>query len=68
MIDSVFWIKVTRPTMDIVGVLLGSLTLVAVLALASLTLGVLVSAGLIARRRRRPPAPPSFLELSARPE
>lgn len=68
MIDTVFWMKVTRPSMDVVGVLVGSLSLVGVLALSSLTLGVLLSAGLIARRRRRSPTPPSLLELSARPE
>jgi hypothetical protein len=54
---AVTWIKVEKPTFDLVGVVLGSFHLAGVLLLVALVLGVLFGAALI-RSRRRPHAPP----------
>ncbi|HSD26499.1 MAG TPA: hypothetical protein VLL75_04300 [Vicinamibacteria bacterium] len=54
---AVTWIKVEKPTLDLVGVVLGSFRLAGFLLLVALVLGVLFGAALI-RSRRRPHAPP----------
>ncbi len=48
----VTWIKVEKPTFDLVGVVLGSFHLAGVLLLAAFTLGVVIGGGLILARRR----------------
>jgi hypothetical protein len=50
---AVTWIKVEKPTFDLVGVVLGSFRLAGVLLLVALVLGLAIGAGLI-RARRRP--------------
>ncbi len=59
---AVTWIKVEKPTLDLVGVVLGSFHLAGVLLLAALVLGVLFGAALIRSRRR--PQPPPLDDLS----
>jgi hypothetical protein len=54
---AVTWIKVEKPTLDLVGVVLGSFRLAGFLLLVALVLGVLFGAALI-RSRRRPHATP----------
>ena len=49
----VTWIKVEKPTFDLVGVVLGSFRLAGVLLVVALALGVAIGLGLI-RARRRP--------------
>jgi hypothetical protein len=48
----VTWIKVEKPTFDLVGVVLGSFHLAGVLLAVALVLGVIFGTGLIIRRRR----------------
>lgn len=50
---AVTWIKVEKPTFDLVGVVLGSFHLAGVLLLVALVLGIVFGAALI-RARRRP--------------
>lgn len=50
---AVTWIKVEKPTLDLVGVVLGSFHLAGLLLLVALVLGVFFGAALI-RSRRRP--------------
>ncbi len=50
---AVTWIKVEKPTFDLVGVVLGSFHLAGVLLLVALFLGIVFGAALI-RARRRP--------------
>jgi len=54
---AITWIKVERPTIDLVGVVLGSFRLAGVLLVVAAVLGVLFGVALI-RARRRLPAPP----------
>lgn len=54
---AVTWIKVEKPTFDLVGVVLGSFHLAGVLLVAAFVLGLLVGAALIRSRRRRPSLP-----------
>ncbi len=54
---AVTWIKVEKPTIDLVGVVLGSFHLAGVLLLVALVLGVVFGLALI-RSRRRPQPPP----------
>ena len=54
---AVTWIKVEKPTFDLVGVVLGSFRLAGVLLLAALVLGVLLGGALVRARRRRPVLP-----------
>ncbi|HSD27366.1 MAG TPA: hypothetical protein VLL75_08675 [Vicinamibacteria bacterium] len=54
---AVTWIKVEKPTFDLVGVVLGSFRLAGVLLLVAMVLGALFGAALI-RSRRRAHAPP----------
>jgi hypothetical protein len=55
---AVTWIKVEKPTFDLVGVVLGSFQLAGVLLLVALVLGVAFGAALILSRRRRTAATP----------
>jgi hypothetical protein len=50
--ESVMWIKVTKPTFDLVGVLLSSLGLTTILVGVAVVLGVVFGLSLIIRRRR----------------
>ncbi|HVQ31556.1 MAG TPA: hypothetical protein VMV21_18305 [Vicinamibacteria bacterium] len=50
--ESVVWIKVTKPTFDLVGVLLSSLGLTTILVGVALVLGIVFGLSLIIRRRR----------------
>jgi hypothetical protein len=52
---AVTWIKVEKPSFDLVGVVLGSFRLTGFLLLLALALGVAIGVGLI-RSRRRPAA------------
>ncbi len=54
---AVTWIKVEQPTLDLVGVVLGSFRLAGVLLVVALVLGVVFGLALI-RSRRRSQAPP----------
>jgi hypothetical protein len=49
---AVTWIKVEKPTFDLVGVVLGSFRLAGALLLIALALGVFFGTALILRRRR----------------
>jgi hypothetical protein len=49
---AVTWIKVEKPTFDLVGVVLGSFRLTGVLLLVAVLLGVVLGASLIRSRRR----------------
>ena len=59
---AVTWIKVETPTLDLVGVVLGSFRLAGVLLLVALVLGVIFGLALIRSRRR--PQPPALDEVS----
>ncbi len=55
---AVTWIRVEKPTFDLVGVVLGSFKLAGLLLLVALLLGVVFGAALILSRRLSPrPAP-----------
>ena len=49
---AVTWIKVEKPTFDLVGVVLGSFRLAGILLVVALVLGVIFGAALIISRRR----------------
>jgi hypothetical protein len=49
---AVTWIKVEKPTFDLVGVVLGSFRLAGVLLAVAVVLGILFGAALIFTRRR----------------
>jgi hypothetical protein len=49
----VTWIHVPRPTLDLVGIVLGALTVAAAAAVLALVLGITTGLLLIARTRRR---------------
>ena len=53
----VTWIKVEKPTIDLVGVVLGSFRLAGVLLVVAFALGVVIGITLILSRRR-PLSPP----------
>ena len=53
--QTVTWIKVEQPTFDLVGVVLGALSLAGLCALIALVLGIALGVGIIVRRRTRPP-------------
>jgi hypothetical protein len=55
---AVTWIKVEKPTFDLVGVVLGSFHLAGVLLLVALVLGIAFGAALILSRRRLPARTP----------
>lgn len=52
--QSVTWIKVDRPTFDLVGVVLSSLGLAGICAAVALGLGTALGVGFILRGRRTP--------------
>ena len=64
----VTWIKVEKPTFDLVGVVLSSLKLTGLIVLAALALGGMLGAVLIRRRRRflPPPLDETSLHLDTR--
>jgi hypothetical protein len=55
--QGVTWIKVEKPTFDLVGVVLGSFQLAGFLLLAALVLGLVFGAALVVSRRRAAPRP-----------
>ena len=55
---AVTWIKVEKPTFDLVGVVLGSFQLAGFLLVLALVLGIVFGAALILTRRRPAAAPP----------
>jgi hypothetical protein len=60
---AVTWIKVEKPTFDLVGVVLGSFQLAGVLLLVALALGIVFGAALIRSRRRPLPTPMDAVSL-----
>jgi hypothetical protein len=50
--QAITWIKVEKPTFDLVGLVLGSFKLAGFLLLVALVLGALFGGGLILSRRR----------------
>jgi hypothetical protein len=56
------WVKVERPTFDLVGVVLSSMSIAGLCAAAALVLGVALGVSFVLRRRRHPPA--SFAQTS----
>jgi len=54
-VESVTWVKVQKPTFDLVGVVLTSFALAGVCVLVALALGGALGLGFILRRRRVPP-------------
>jgi len=54
---AITWIKVEQPTLDLVGVVLGSFHLAGVLLVVAFALGVLIGIALIRSRRRPLPSP-----------
>jgi hypothetical protein len=54
---AVTWIKVEKPTFDLVGVVLGSFRLAGALLLVALALGLVFGGALILSRRRSAPGP-----------
>jgi ABC-type spermidine/putrescine transport system permease subunit II len=59
---AITWIKVEKPSFDLMGLVLGSFTLAGVLLLIACALGVLSGIALIRSRRR--PLPPPMDEVS----
>jgi len=59
---AVTWIKVEKPTLDLVGVVLGSFRLAGVLLVVAFVLGIVFGLALIRSRRR--PQPPPLDEVS----
>jgi hypothetical protein len=53
----VTWIRVEKPTLDLVGVVLGSFRLAGILLVVAFILGVVFGAVLIRSRRRPQPTP-----------
>ena len=51
--ESVIWIKVAKPTFDLVGVLISSLGLTSILVGLALLLGAAIGLSLILRRRHQ---------------
>jgi hypothetical protein len=52
--ETITWIKVDKPTFDLVGVVLSSLGLAGICAAVTLTLGAALGIGFIVRGRRAP--------------
>ena len=52
-VETVTWIKVDRPTFDLVGVVLSSLGLAGICAGVAFSLGLVLGIGFIVRGRRR---------------
>jgi hypothetical protein len=49
------FVKVERPTFDLVGVVLSSMGIAGICAAAALVLGVALGVSIVVRRRRHPP-------------
>jgi len=63
----VTWIKVEKPSFDLVGVVLSSFRIAGILLVLALVLGLLLGAALLRRRRaRRSPIERLSLKLDAR--
>ncbi len=60
---AITWIKVERPTFDLVGVIVSSFELTGVLLMAALAIGGLLGLSLILRRRRPGPPPLDAVSL-----
>jgi hypothetical protein len=52
--ESVIWIKVTKPTFDLMGVVLSSLGITGILVAVAILLGAAFGLSLILKRRRMP--------------
>jgi ABC-type dipeptide/oligopeptide/nickel transport system permease component len=63
----VTWIRVEKPTFDLVGVLLSSLELTGFILAVALVLGILLGVSLIRRRRAAPDHPLSLYSDPRRP-
>jgi hypothetical protein len=61
--QAVTWIKVEKPSFDLVGIVLGSFRLAGVLLLAALLLGIVFGAVLVLSRRRPAPSPLKHVSL-----
>ena len=61
--QAITWIKVPRPTFDLVGVVLSSLGLAGMLAAVALVLGTAFGVSLILRHRRQTGSPLDALSL-----
>jgi hypothetical protein len=61
--EVVTWVKVERPTFDLVGVLLSSLTFAVIAIVVALAMGTVVGAFLIRRARRQSPEDFAPLQL-----
>jgi ABC-type spermidine/putrescine transport system permease subunit II len=61
--EVVTWIKVERPTLDLVRLVLGSFTIAGLLVATALLLGTAAGIALIVRRRRETHGPTARLEL-----
>jgi hypothetical protein len=59
----VTWIKVEKPTFDLVGVVLGSFWLAGILLVLALGLGLLLGAALLRSRRRAAETPIESVSL-----
>jgi hypothetical protein len=59
---AITWIKVEKPTFDLVGVVLGSFKLAGVLLVVAIALGLVLGGALILARRR--PLPPPMDQVS----
>jgi ABC-type spermidine/putrescine transport system permease subunit II len=55
-VESVTWIKVQKPTFDLVGVVLSSFGIAGICAAVALAFGILLGIAFILRGRRAPPA------------
>jgi hypothetical protein len=60
---AITWIKLEKPTLDLVGVVLGSFRLAGILLVVAFVLGVVFGAALILARRRPLPAPMDRVSL-----
>jgi hypothetical protein len=67
--DTITWIKVPKPTLDLVGIVISSLSLAGICAVITTALGAALGVSLILRSRRRKVAPPreSALQLLEAP-
>jgi len=61
--ETITWIKVEKPTFDLIGVVLGSLALAGALAVMALLLGLVFALVLIRRDSHQPSAPLEALSL-----
>lgn len=63
---AITWIKVEKPTFDLVGVVLGSMRLAGAIVLLALAVGALLGAARIRSRRRQGGTRPATLSLQLR--